>query len=105
MRRRTSAAEIGAHWAERHRLSRLGDRQFHIRQWEARRLRETRDAAARFRNGMGAASFKGCGRTPLTLRLSRGFIRALRRDNMPRAGDWECNAAFLFRARAAAEVR
>jgi hypothetical protein len=102
MGRRTSiSVEIDAHWAERRRLSRLGDRQFHIRQWEARRLRETGEFAERFREGMGAASFKDHGLTPLTLRLARGFIRALRRDNMPRVGDWECNAAFLFRARAA----
>lgn len=102
MARRTSiSAQVDTHWAEQRRICRLREREFHIKQWEIRRLNETREFADRFRNDMGAASFKSNGRTSLTLRLARGFIHALRRDNMPRVGDWECNAAFLFRARAA----
>ena len=97
--RKKLSHQIEAHWAEQRRVCRLREREFHIKQWEIRRLNETREFADRFRNGMGAASFKNDHCTPRTRRLARSLIRALHRDNMPRIGDWECNAALLFRTR------
>jgi hypothetical protein len=92
-------ARMQAYFLYQQREARWKAREFYIEQWERRRLHETQQAAERFRSGMGAVSFQGQGRTPHTLRLSRGLIKAAQRCNMPREGDWPTNAWVPFRVR------